>query len=60
MVDMPYFMTNEAWYYFDYAEKKYKINDNAPQKAKDSYKRFVKEVSQEIAFMKPNKNIISP
>lgn len=45
MIDMPYFMTNEKWYYFDYGEKKYKLTKLAPKKAKDSYVEFYKEVS---------------
>lgn len=46
MIDMPYFMENDEWYYFDYEEKKYKITDKAPDKAKESYERFLKEVEE--------------
>lgn len=41
---MPYFMTNDEWYYFDYQKRKYVLTDKAPEKAKDSYKEFYKEV----------------
>lgn len=41
---MPYFMTNDEWYYFDYQKRKYVLTDTAPEKAKDSYKEFYKEV----------------
>jgi hypothetical protein len=44
MLDMPYFMTNDEWYYFDYQKRKYVLTDKAPEKAKDSYKEFYKEV----------------
>ena len=40
MLDMPYFMTNDEWYYFDYQKRKYVLTDKAPEKAKDSYKQF--------------------
>ena len=41
---MPYFMTNDEWYYFDYQKRKYVLTDKAPEMAKDSYKQFYKEV----------------
>lgn len=47
MLDMPYFMTNEEWYYFDYKSKKYLLTDKAPEKAKESYKEFYKELNSE-------------
>lgn len=40
MVDKPYFMTNEKWFYYDYEKKLYKLTDEAPEKAKKSYKEF--------------------
>jgi hypothetical protein len=47
MIDMPYFMTNEEWYYFDYKSRKYMLTDKAPKKAKDSYEQYYKEVEHE-------------
>ena len=44
MVDMPYFMTKEKWYYFDYVKKKYVLTNEAPKKAKDSYDAFYAQV----------------
>ena len=41
-VDMPYFMTNNEWFYFDLKKKKYVLTDKAPDKAKKSYKEFYK------------------
>lgn len=38
--DIPYFMTNENWYYYDYEKLKYMLTDRAPQKAVRSYKEF--------------------
>lgn len=45
MIDMPYFMTNEEWYYFDYKKRKYVLTDKAPEKAKESYKEYYKELN---------------
>lgn len=45
MVDMPYFMTNEEWYYFDYQKRKYILTDKAPDKAKRSYEEYYKELN---------------
>lgn len=44
MVDMPYFMENEDWYYFDFKKRKYMLTAEAPDKAKESYEQFYKEV----------------
>lgn len=46
MLDMPYFMENEEWYYFDYEQKKYVLTDKAPDEAKESYKEFYKELKR--------------
>ena len=40
MRDIPYFMTNKDWFYFDEAEWKYKLTDSAPEKARKSYAEF--------------------
>lgn len=40
MMDMPYFFENEDWYYYDEEADMYKLTDNAPQKAIDSYNEF--------------------
>ena len=45
MLDMPYFMSNKEWYYFDYNKREYKLTDKAPDKAKDSLKEFYKELN---------------
>ena len=44
MVDMPYFMTNDEWYYFDFGKLRYVLTDKAPEKAKTSYDEYIKEV----------------
>lgn len=44
MVDMPYFMENADWYYYDYQLKKYKLTNKAPEKAKKSYNEFYAEL----------------
>ncbi len=38
MQDMPYFMTNDAWYYFD--GKRFVLTNAAPEKAKESLEAF--------------------
>lgn len=38
-IDMPYFLTNEEWYYED-KNGIYQLTDKAPQKAIDSYNEF--------------------
>lgn len=47
MLDMPYFMENKDWYYYDYKEKKYKLTDKAPSKAKRSYDEFYEELKKD-------------
>lgn len=44
-LDEPYFMTNESWYYFDYKQKKYILTDKAPEKARQSYREFYREIN---------------
>lgn len=44
MVDMPYFMTNPNWYYYDYKDAVYKLTEKAPEKARQSYKDFYSQV----------------
>lgn len=43
-VPKPYFMENEKWYYFDEDDFCYKLTDDAPEKAKESYKEFYADV----------------
>lgn len=38
MQDMPYFMTDSAWFYFD--GKRFVLTDAAPEKARESLKAF--------------------
>lgn len=44
VIDMPYFMTNKEWYYFDEEEFCYKLTDKATEKAKKSYKEFYNQL----------------
>jgi len=43
MQDMPFFMKNAEWYFFDYEKRKYMLKKDVPKKAKESYERFYKE-----------------
>lgn len=46
IAELPYFMTNDDWFYFDEAEWKYKLTQNAPQEAVDSYNEHYKLLEQ--------------
>lgn len=43
MKDMPYFMTDERWYGFDFKKRKFVLTNEAPEKAKKSYEEYMKE-----------------
>ena len=40
MLDFPYFLENKDWYYYDEKEHIYKLTDEAPEEAVESYKKF--------------------
>lgn len=42
MQDMPYFMNDEKWYYFDYEKRVFMLTEKAPKEATESYKQFYK------------------
>lgn len=44
ILEQPYFMQNENWYYFDENDFRYKLTDKAPQKAQESYKEYYEEL----------------
>lgn len=43
MLDMPYFMTNKEWYRFDFEEDRFVLTEKAPEEAKKSYEKYMKE-----------------
>lgn len=43
-IDIPYFMTNEAWYTI--GDDGYELTPEAPQEAIESYKTFYEEVNK--------------
>ncbi len=47
ILDRPYFMENEEWYYWDKSEWKYKLTSKAPKEAIESYKEFYKDMGKE-------------
>lgn len=47
MLDMPYFMENPDWFYFDFANKTWKLTDAVPEKAKESYKDYISALKEE-------------
>ena len=44
-LDIPYFMSNKDWYYFDPKDLMYKLTDQATDKAIESYNQFYKDLS---------------
>lgn len=42
MQDMPYFMNDEKWYFFDFSKQVFMLTEEAPKKAKESYELFYK------------------
>lgn len=51
MLDMPYFMTNDLWYYFDPDKKIYRLTERAPQKARESYIEYYKLLKEELVYL---------
>ena len=47
MLDMPYFMKNEEWFYFDAKSKKFVLTDKATEEAEKSYKEFYEDLENE-------------
>lgn len=45
MLDRPYFMNDKSWYYFDEKDWEYKLTENAPKKAIESYNDFYKTLN---------------
>ena len=43
MKDMPYFMSNEKWFEFDFEKRVYILTEDAPDKAKEIYEEYMKE-----------------
>lgn len=46
MVQIPIFLSNEDWYYFDESEFKYKLTDKATPEAIKSYNEFYSEADE--------------
>lgn len=44
MLDMPYFMTNKEWFYYDFEKRRFALTEKATEKAKESYKEYMKEL----------------
>jgi hypothetical protein len=47
ILEMPYFMTDKEWFYFDEKEWKYKLTEKATKEAMESYKEFYKNLEKE-------------
>lgn len=46
MFDMPFFMSNPKWFWFNADENRFVLNDEAPQKARDSFFEFYKAIEE--------------
>ena len=44
MLDMPYFMTNKDWYYFD--GERFVLTAQAPEEAKESLEEFYRDAKE--------------
>ena len=44
MKDMPYFMTDNRWYEFDFKKRMFVLTKDAPEKAKESYEEYLKQM----------------
>ena len=44
MKDMPYFMSNEKWFEFDFGKRIFVLTKEAPRKAKESYDEYMKTI----------------
>lgn len=44
-VEKPYFMKNKDWYYYDDEKRTYVIKTSAPEKAKESYRKFYQSIN---------------
>lgn len=52
LLEQPYFMINEEWYYHDKKKNKYFLTDKAPKKAVESYNEFYNKLNQpDMVFM---------
>jgi len=40
LLETPYFMTNEEWYYYSTDDYKYHLTEKAPAEAVESYNKF--------------------
>lgn len=44
IIDEPYFMSNEDWYYYDKEKRTFVLTDSAPKSAIESYKEYYKKI----------------
>ena len=46
LLEEPYFMTNEEWYYHDKKKNRLFLTDKAPKKAQESYKEYYAQIDK--------------
>lgn len=44
-VDMPLFMENDEWYYFNADKGIYELKSNVPERVKNSYDAYYKDIN---------------
>lgn len=54
MQDIPFFMTNDSWYYFD--GKRFVLKRDAPEEAKKSIEEFYKTEKEIMGYDKKNRD----
>lgn len=47
MQDMPYFMTDQRWFSFDFKKRIFVLTEEATEKAKESYAEYMKRLEIE-------------
>ena len=45
MKEMPYFMSNEKWFEFDFEKMMFVLTKDAPAEAKESYEKYIADLT---------------
>lgn len=48
IAEVPYFLENKEWYYYDEKKGCYKLTDKAPKKAIESYNKYYEELKRDF------------
>lgn len=50
MVEAPFFMTDDAWYYFSAETMRYELTDEAPEEARKSLREWREDVENDVVI----------